>query len=249
MLEVWQWLLLAGGSVVAGAVNTLAGGGSLLTVPLLILVGLPPNSANATNRIGTLSQSSMATWTFRRRGVSGLEAALALLPATLLGTALGAWVATIISDATFRQLFGWLMIPLAAAVFFAPERRLAAPARPTGPRLFPLSAAFFAVGAYAGLVQAGYGLAALVTLVYIGGENLARSNAIKVALSVPMAVISLAIMATRLDIHLGAGVVMAVCSALGGYLGTLATLRRGATFLRPVMLLVCLGLAIKLILG
>jgi uncharacterized protein len=249
VLEVWQWLLLAVGSVVAGAVNTLAGGGTLLTVPLLILVGLGPNSANATNRIGTLTQSVTSTWAFRRRGVSGLEAAAALLPASLLGTALGAWLATVISDEAFRQVFGWLMIPMAAAVFLAPEKRLLAAARPGKPRVLALSLAFLVVGVYTGFAQAGYGLAALAVLVYVGGENLSRSNAIKVALSVPMAVVSLVIMASRLEIHVGAGLVMAFGSALGGYLGTLATLRRGATWLRPVMLAVCVGLAIKLIVG
>jgi hypothetical protein len=103
-------LLLAGGTL-AGIVNTLAGGGSLLTVPLLLMLGLPGGVANGTNRVGTLLQSAVATWRFRAEGVSMLREGAALCVPLLAGSALGALAISRLSDATFERLFAWLRAP------------------------------------------------------------------------------------------------------------------------------------------
>ena len=84
-------LFLAGGGLVAGVVNTLAGGGSLLTVPLLTFLGLPGSVANGTNRVGVLLQSGVASWGFWREGVSGVRSALPLLLPVAAGALLGAF--------------------------------------------------------------------------------------------------------------------------------------------------------------
>jgi uncharacterized membrane protein YfcA len=248
-MEWWSWIFLAIGSVIAGVVNTLAGGGSLLTVPLLVLVGLSPNTANATNRIGVFAQSVVATWTFRREGVSGLRFSLALLPVSLAGAGLGAYAATVISDDAFRQVFGWIMLPVALVLFLYPKGWLAKRAientRPTG----VLIVAFFFIGCYAGFIQAGYGLAALAALVLLGGYDLRFSNAVKVALNTAVTAMALGIFALRLDIHLGAGLVLAVGSGLGGYIGGVTAVRRGERWIRPIVLVMCVALSVHLILG
>jgi uncharacterized membrane protein YfcA len=245
-MHLGEWILLALGAVLAGAVNTLAGGGSLLTVPLLILVGLEPNSANATNRVGVLAQSLVSAWTFHKSGHSGLALGGRLLPASVAGAVGGAWLATVISNDAFRQLFGWLMLPIALVLFFHPPVPSRSPA--ATPRVgLSLHLAFVFIGFYAGLVQAGFGFAALTALVLLGKEDLRHANAVKVGLSAALTATSLAIFAFRLHIDLAAALVVSVASALGGYLGTLGAIRQGERLIRPIVLAACLALAVKMI--
>ena len=93
--------LLVGGGLVAGVVNTLAGGGSLLTVPLLVMLGLPGTLANGTNRVGVLVQNLTSAWQFRAEGVSGFRDALPVLGPVLLGSVVGAYGVAQLGD---RQL-------------------------------------------------------------------------------------------------------------------------------------------------
>jgi uncharacterized membrane protein YfcA len=72
-MEWWQGAILAGGGLLAGAINSIAGGASLLTVPLLVLAGVPGNAANGTNRLGVITSSATAALEFRRKGVSDLR--------------------------------------------------------------------------------------------------------------------------------------------------------------------------------
>ena len=102
---VYPALALAG--CVAGALNVVAGGGSFLTLPILIFFGLPPGVANGTNRVAILLQNVVASWGFHRHGVLDTRAILwAALPATA-GAGLGAWAALVISDGRLSPGAGW----------------------------------------------------------------------------------------------------------------------------------------------
>ena len=84
-MTLWEALLLVGGGLAAGVINTMAGGGSALTVPLLVLAGVPGNQANGSNRVGVLAASGAAVVSFRRSGVDGLKGAAPVLgPAVVL---------------------------------------------------------------------------------------------------------------------------------------------------------------------
>ena len=120
-------ILLAGG-LAAGIVNTLAGGGSLLTVPLLVLVGLPGTVANGSNRVGVLIQNAVAAWRFRAEGVSGFRDALPVLLPVCAGSLLGAYGIARVTDETFERLFGVLMLALLVPTLRRPGARAAAPA-------------------------------------------------------------------------------------------------------------------------
>ena len=119
--------LLVGVGAVAGVLNTLAGGGSLLTVPLLVLFGLPGTVANGTNRVGILLQSLVAVWRFKAEGISELRNTLPLLVPIGLGSMLGAVTVTRIPDAAFERLFAGDHVaavdPDAARVPHAPRDR------------------------------------------------------------------------------------------------------------------------------
>ncbi len=98
-------LLLAGGGVIAGIINTVAGGGSMLTVPLLVLAGVPGNSANGSNRLGILTSTASATVAFRRLGVDGLSKAIPVLAPTLVGSLIGSLTISRLPDRAFEIVF------------------------------------------------------------------------------------------------------------------------------------------------
>ncbi|HKK51403.1 MAG TPA: sulfite exporter TauE/SafE family protein, partial [Myxococcota bacterium] len=148
------WIALALGGLVAGVVNTLAGGGSLLTVPLLVFVGLPATVANGTNRIGVLFQNGISTLRFRRSGFDGVGDALPLLVPVLIGSAIGATVASRMSAEIFRQVFGVAMIALLYPMLRPPRARASESTQ--APRSAFLNAVvFFGIGLYGGAIQAG----------------------------------------------------------------------------------------------
>ena len=122
-------LLLVAGGLAAGVVNTLAGGGSLLTVPLLTFVGLPGTLANGTNRVGILIQNGVASWGFWREGVPGFRAAAPLVGPVALGALLGAYGISQVDDALFERLFGGVMLVLLVPTLRG-TARASAPSRP-----------------------------------------------------------------------------------------------------------------------
>jgi hypothetical protein len=233
---------LALGGLVAGVINTLAGGGSLLTVPLLVLLGLPGNLANGTNRIGILVQNAVAAWRFRAEGVHVLREALPVLAPFLLGSALGAaWVSRL-ADQTFERAFGLLMLVLLVPTLReaqggASRRRAARPWPPAA-----ALAANFGVGLYGGAFQAGVGLALLAVLAR-EGHDLVRANAIKVVVVGALTAVAVPVFVARGAVAWGPAVALAVGFSAGGALGARLAVRGGERLIRAALALAVLGLA------
>ena len=110
MPEYLEIFILFGVGLVAGVINVMAGGGSSLTLPALIFLGLDGAAANGTNRVGILIQSLFATLSFRKEKITGLNLSLRLAALTIPGAVLGAAVAVRISDAWFERILGRIMI-------------------------------------------------------------------------------------------------------------------------------------------
>jgi hypothetical protein len=235
-------LLLAGGAL-AGFVNTLAGGGSFLTVPLLILAGVEPTSANGTNRIGVLAQSLGALGGFRREGISELSVAARFMPATLIGSFAGSWLAAQASEALFQRVFALAMLAFLPLVL-RPPLDPGAPRKPLAPPLQQL--AFLAMGVYGGALQAGLGIPLLLALVGLAGLDLVRGNAAKVAINAAQQALSLAVFAASGKVWWATGIALALGQALGGWTASRVGARVGARLIRPFVAAVMVALAIYL---
>src|SRR4051794_24681338 len=111
---------LFGVGVLAGYLNVIAGGGSLLAVPLLIFLGLPEGIANATSRLAIFMQAATAVTKYRSAGKLDWKLSRGLLPPTLIGASIGAFAATRVSDALFRSILAWVMIACASVVVAEP---------------------------------------------------------------------------------------------------------------------------------
>ncbi|HET8646869.1 MAG TPA: sulfite exporter TauE/SafE family protein, partial [Vicinamibacteria bacterium] len=226
--------LLLGAGFVAGALNVVAGGGSFLTLPVLIFLGLPAAEANATNRVAVLTQNAGAVWSFHRYRVMEWRRTGEVVVPALLGAAAGTWAALHVDDRDFRRLLAVVMVAVTLWTLLDPRTRGAgAPARP---RLGPwgLRAGFLVVGLYGGFVQAGVGFLVLA-LTTLAGLDLVRGNALKVTAVLLLTALSLALFAGAGKVHWLPGLVMGAGSLLGSFLGARLTVRKGQRWIRAVV--------------
>ena len=239
----WEALLLIIGGLFAGAINTVAGGGSMLTVPLLVLAGVPGNAANGSNRVGILTSNVAAVATFRRLGVDGLRHASRVVVPVVLGGLIGSFaVGRVLDDAAFERVFGLLMIPL---VILSVRR----PTNATGEQAWSTAKVvivFLLIGIYGGAFQAGVGLVLLAALTR-SGFDLVMSNSIKVIVNTAVTVVALPVFILNGDVEWVPALVLAAGFVVGGWLGAQASFRGGEVLIRRVMVVAALGLAGRLI--
>ena len=231
-------ILIAGG-VVAGVVNTLAGAASLLTVPLLVLVGLPGTVANGSNRIGILVQNAIATWRFGAEGVPGIAAARPLVVPVVLGALVGAAAISTVDDTTFERVFGVLMAVLVLPLVLGVTPRTA-PARPlsaTG-----TFAVFFAIGVFGGAFQAGVGLLLLAALAR-RGHDLVAANSVKVVVTGVLTAAAVPVFVARGQVAWLPALVLTLGFIGGSVLGVRLAVRGGERVIRPVLVAAVLALA------
>lgn len=238
-------LTIAG--ILAGALNAVAGGGTFLTFPALVWLGVPPIMANATATIGALPGYASSAWGYRSdvsaEGTLGLRAIVGL---GALGGLLGAGLLLVTPGAVFEGLVPWLL--LLATVLFALGPRVLAFVRargfgPAGPVLS--GAAVLAVSIYGGYFNGGLGILLLAMLGLIGFVNLHGMNGLKVLLSAVLSLVSAAAYAAAGLIDWRAALIMAVATTIGGYLGA-----RGAKLIRMDHLrigITCVGLVMTVL--
>ncbi len=241
MEETTTWLLLALGGLVAGVVNTLAGGGSLITVPLLVFLGLPATTANGTNRIGVLFQNGVSTWRFRREGFDGLSEAMPLLVPALIGAVLGATLASRLSAEIFQRMFGVAMILMLIPMLRGTRGGAAQTARAVRGRLTN-GIVFFAIGFYGGAIQAGVGLFLIAALAR-SGLDLVRANAIKVVLVGALTAVAVPVFILHDQVAWPEAAALVIGFAAGGELGARAAVRGGERLIRPVLVAAVVAMA------
>ena len=238
-------LLLAAAGFVSGFVNVIAGGGSFLTLPVLIFLGLPAGEANATNRVAILLQNVGAVWAFHRERVMDWERARDTIVPALLGAAAGAWAALQVDDRDFRRILAFLMVALTIWTMVDPRARGVADGGPprlgrTGMRL-----AFLAVGVYGGFVQAGLGFLILV-ITTLAGMDLVRGNAVKVFSVLVLTTLALAIFAGAGRVRWVPGLVLGAGSVLGSLVGAHLTVRKGHAWVQSVVTATVIVFAVAL---
>ncbi|RMF75734.1 MAG: sulfite exporter TauE/SafE family protein [Acidobacteria bacterium] len=235
--------------LVAGIANVTAGGGSMLTVPLMILLGLPGPVANGTNRVALIAQNLVAVPTFRAGGIRGLRRLAPLIALALPGAAAGAWLGAVIPDAAFRRVLGAAVLVLAVLVIVRP-RPPAGDAGPDGDGFRPLTwLAFALLGVYAGFLQAGIGFMIVFVLAGLEGLPLVRCHAFKVFVVLCLQAVALPVFAWHGLVAWGHGLVLAVGLGLGGFVGARLTLAAGERVLRVILGVAAVALAVRLLAG
>ena len=234
--------LLVGAGLVAGVINTLAGGGSLLSVPLLVFLGLPGDVANGTNRLGVLAQNATAIRGFAVAGIPATRLAVPVLLPVLLGSSLGALAIAQLEAEAFERVFGVVMLLLLVPTLRGGLARPTAKAAPVAWTLPVRVAVFFAIGLYGGAIQAGVGLVLLVAL-QRAGLDLVRANAVKVVVTFALTAVALPVFLLEGQFALAPALCLVVGFGLGGRAGAWLAVRSGERLIRPTMVIAVIAMA------
>ena len=248
-----EYTILVGVGVAAGFINVVAGGGSMLTVPALVLMGVPGPVANGTNRIAIIAQSVTASLTFFRRGIRDPALSLSLSLALLPGAAVGAWYGAHIEGVWFNRLLALVMIAVMVTMALESrvKRRGGAAGRSDGRLQRPVATHLLVVviGFYGGIIHIGIGFLIMFVLHRVGGLDLVRVNMHKMLIVIPYSVAALAIFWSQSGILWLAGLALALGNACGGWLGAHLSVARGEAFIRMAFNVCIVLLIIKLLIG
>lgn len=251
-MQIEDYAILFGVGLVAGFINVLAGGGSMLTVPTMLFLGLPAPIANGTNRIAILVQNLVAVTTFFRKGLAEFKLSLMLTLCTLPGAVAGAMVGTQLQGAWFNRTLAGVMVLLLLLMWVKKSPRVqgktpSVPVRPTGRRMAWGCLLMVGIGFYGGFIQIGVSLLLMPLLHRVMGIDLVRVNMHKVFIISGYTIIALAIYAWKLDIRWILGSVLATGNGIGGWLGATLSVRKGDRFIQILLNVVLVVFVIKLL--
>lgn len=252
-MDLWALLLLAVIGCVAGFINVVAGGGSLLTMPVMIFLGMSPAMANGTNRVALIAQNVTAIGTFRRRGFSSFRQSLTLGLCTLPGAVIGAIAAIHIDPLWFKRLLALVMVGVLLSIFVKRRQRSEEtddeePSNTASKgRLIAAHLGMVVVGFYGGFIQAGVGFILMAILHRFLQLDLVRVNMHKVFVVALYMLPSLVVFALLDNVDWTAGALLAIGNAFGGWLGTRVQLSRGEGIIRIVFAFAVLGMVVRLV--
>jgi len=246
-MEWYQILILIGAGVIAGFINTLAGSGSLLTLPLFMAFGLPAPVANGTNRIGILLQSFVAVFSFKKQDLLDLSTALKIGIPSVVGSLIGAVIAVDINEKAMQTAIGILLIFMFFLILLQPNRWIRSHAGTPPVKMWLQMVIFFFVGMYGGFIQAGVGFFLLAALVLASGFDLIKANALKVLMVFIYTPFSLAVFMINHQVDYKLGFIVAAGSMIGAWIGARMSVKWGPAVVRIILLATLLVASVKLL--
>jgi len=245
MPEYLEVLILFGVGLLAGVINVMAGGGSSLTLPALIFMGLDSAAANGTNRIGILLQGMFSTLSYRKEKVSEIENSIKLSLLTLPGAVLGALLALKISNEWFDRILGIVMIGIIVSMLIPQSRlQISTGGERKSWLIYPV---MFAIGFYGGFIQVGVGFLIMAALYHLLRIDLIRVNMHKVFITMIYTVPTLLIFIWSGNVDWLLGLSLAAGSGIGGWWAVRFSVRGGERVIRYVMVLAIFIIALKLL--
>ena len=231
----------------SGFINMFAGGGSMLVVPFLIFLGFPPHVANATNRVAILLQNIVSTATFRQKKILNFKTDYPLLLPTTLGSILGAFTAVDIQAAVLQKMIGGLLVVMFFMILLDPNTWVKsniekAKARHPWVRFL----IFLGIGFYGGFIQIGVGFFMLGGLVLGCGYDLLKANALKILLILIYTFGALVIFIWYDLVDWRTGLILACGNMAGAWIGTRLSVKWGAKYIRYILLIALVMVALKL---
>jgi uncharacterized membrane protein YfcA len=247
MEEWYHYVLLVVVGFVVGFINTVAGGGSLISLPVLIFLGLPPGVANGTNRVAVAIQNIMGTAGFKSKGVSTYPFNIYLGISALFGAILGAYIAVDIKGETFNRILAVIMIIVVLIILFKPKMKLEElQERVTGRHLWIGIVAFFFFGIYGGFINAGLGFIIILFLHYVNHMSLVRANATKVAVVLIYTLAALVVFVLNDKIIWEVGLILAIGNGSGAWMASRVSVDKGDGFIKTFLVVMVVIMAVRL---
>src|SRR6478609_6246726 len=245
-MEWYEYPLIISVGFLAAFLNTVGGGGSLFSVPILTFMGLPITMANATSRVAILFQNIFAVGGFKSKGVElPWPYSLYLGLASLGGGLLGSLLASRVPDEICSKIFVGVMILAVFLIIYDPfkskgEEKMDAKSQWTGAFFFLF------IGVYGGFVQAGIGFLVIAVLSMVNNLSLVKSNYVKVFAAIVYTGVSVAVFAYEGKIIWITGLVLAIGHAMGGWYASRWSVKAGEVWIKRVMIVSVLAMAVKL---
>ena len=231
----------------AGVINTLAGGGSLFTLPVLIFLGLPPNIANGTNRIAIVIQSLSGALGYKSKGISNFPFNIYLGISASIGAVIGAQIAIDLDGRLFNRILAIILIVVGGLILMnAKNLTHKLPERLTGKYLLFGIIGFFFIGIYGGFINAGIGIVIMLFLNRINRLSLVKTNASKTAIVFIYSSLALAVFAFNDAINWKLGLLMALGTSVGAWWASRWSVKKGDQVIRWAMLITIGIMAVKL---
>ena len=240
-------IALVAAGFVAGFVDSIAGGGGLITIPALLLSGMPPIMALGTNKLQSLFGSGSATWAYASRGHVDLKSQGPTFFISAAFSALGAWVATQVSSDWLRAFLPILMIAIGLYFLLKPDISDESRAARFTPAIFAATAVP-AIGFYDGIFGPGTGSFFMLAFVMLAGYGLLKATAHTKTLNFASNIGAFAIFAASGAIDWKAGLAMGAAQFFGARTGAHFAMNRGAKIIKPLLVTVCFALALRLLL-
>lgn len=246
-MEIYQAALLIVAGVAAGFINTVAGGGSLLTLPLLIFMGLPPAMANGTNRIALAIQNISAIAGFKSKGISSFKYASLLGATSFLGAIVGARVSVELSGELFNRILSVVILLVVISLIFNPVKNAGQHLERLSNKYQAIGAiTFFFVGMYGGFIQAGVGFIIMAALTYVNRFTLVKTNSIKVFVVLVYTFAALGVFIYSGMVNWLFGLTLAIGNATGAWIASRMSVDKGDKFVKTFLIIAALGMAVML---
>tara|TARA_B100001250_G_scaffold204245_1_gene175227 strand:- start:560 stop:1306 length:747 start_codon:yes stop_codon:yes gene_type:complete len=219
-MEISEILILLFLGLVSGIINTLAGGGSLITLPVMIFMGIPPIEANGTNRIQLIFQNISAIYGFKSKGISYFRFSSWLSLSALLGAILGATIAINFPEDLFKKLLSIIMIFVMFSFFIKEKRKKKFLNKNKIKNKLLSFFLFFLVGIYGGFIHAGVGFFIILILSKVNELKISHSNSIKVFVALIFSLSAFLIFLYDNKVNWVYGINLGIGSAAGGWLAS-----------------------------
>ena len=246
-----EWYIIIGIIAIgflAGFVNTIAAGGSFIALAFLIFIGLPANVANGTNRIALFFQNIVATRSFKRQKALDLKQGVWFSIPVVIGSVVGAQFAVSIDEKILQKIIGALLIFMFFFILYKPDKWIKGQVGlvQAKPNLIQIIISFF-IGIYGGFIQAGVGFFLLAGLVLGAGFDLVKANALKVFIILLYTPFAISIFILNGQINYKIGLILALGNMSGAVVASRFATKKGAKFVRYILLVVLLLASIKLL--
>lgn len=239
MMDWYFYPLMIAAGFAAGFINTLAGSGSIITLPLFIYLGLPANVANASNRVAILFQNAVSTTSFHRSRVLDVRGALILGTPAIVGSVIGAMIAANLDEQVMRRAIGIVMVMMAVMIVIKSDQwingRITEMINRPDLKLILI---LFVIGIYGGFIQLGVGVFLLASLVVGVGYDLVRANAVKTAIIFLITVAALLVFQGSGKINWHLGLVVSIGSMAGAWVASRFAIHWGTKWVYRILLLV-----------
>lgn len=232
--------------IIAGSLNTLAGGGSLLSLPILIFLGLPAPVANATNRIAIFLQNIFSVSGFYSKGIMVYPFNVWMGISAFLGCIIGASLAVDISEELFNTILGIVIVSAVIYMAINPMKYIKKKEDTSKKATITSVIIFFFIGIYGGFIQAGVGYLVIMALTMVNGFSLVKTNSIKVFVALTYTLMALGIFIYHGLVNWEYGIPLALGNATGGWLSSRWSVQKGDQWIRYFVMITATAFAIKL---